>query len=259
VPVARARNIKPGFFTNDELALCEHGARLVFVGLWCIADREGRLEDRPLRIKAQLMPFDNCDIDQWLEQLHEKRFITRYEVANCKYIQVNNFHKHQNPHVKESASTIPAPGLHQTSTGNSGTSPADSLLPITDSLLLNPDTLIQHDPICFGMAWASYPAGGRSKREAAVPAWDEAIGKLTSRCGGHRLAGEWLLDRVKAFSRSPLAATRFCPSIATWLADGRYDDDEEAWARGDGPPPKPKPRLPTEEELANYNPNGGAA
>ena len=37
--MARARNIKPGFFTNDVLADCDPLARLLFAGLWTVADR----------------------------------------------------------------------------------------------------------------------------------------------------------------------------------------------------------------------------
>ena len=124
--MARARNIKPGFFTNDELAQCEYGARLLFAGLWTIADREGRLEDKPLKIKALLFPFDNCDANAWLTQLAACKFITRYEVDGCKFIQVNNFTKHQNPHIKEAASTIPAPCSHGSSTILAGLNPSPS-------------------------------------------------------------------------------------------------------------------------------------
>ena len=55
--MARAKNIKPGFFTNEQLAECSFAARLLFVGLWTLADREGRLEDRPRRIRAQVFPY----------------------------------------------------------------------------------------------------------------------------------------------------------------------------------------------------------
>jgi len=48
--MARSRNIKPGFFRNEMLAECSPLARLLFAGLWCLADRFGRLEDRPKRI-----------------------------------------------------------------------------------------------------------------------------------------------------------------------------------------------------------------
>lgn len=143
--MARSRNIKPGFFLNDKLAECEPLARLLFAGLWCIADREGRLEDRPKRIKAEVLPYDECDVDQLLDQLAKYEFIIRYEVEGERYIQIINFLKHQNPHVREAASTIPpppaeeqAPEKHQTSTvqeqEQNSSSPADSFKLIPDSL-----------------------------------------------------------------------------------------------------------------------------
>lgn len=105
--MARSRNIKPGFFTNDELAECSAYARLLFAGLWTIADKEGRLDDRPKKIKALVLPFDTVDCDDLLAQLHAKNFITRYVVEGNGYIQINNWKKHQNPHCKEAASDIP--------------------------------------------------------------------------------------------------------------------------------------------------------
>jgi len=105
----RARNIKPGFFMNEDLAECDLAARLVFIGLWSLADREGRLEDRPKRIRAFVFPYEDYDVDELLNQLQEHGFIIRYEVEGNKYIQVVNFKKHQRPHPKEAASQIPAP------------------------------------------------------------------------------------------------------------------------------------------------------
>ena len=54
--MARARNIKPGFFKNELLAEMPPETRLLFMGLWCLADREGRFEDRPKKIKMELFP-----------------------------------------------------------------------------------------------------------------------------------------------------------------------------------------------------------
>lgn len=132
--MARSRNLKPGFFKNEDLAACGMIARILFAGLWCFADRQGRLEDRPKRIKAEIFPYDDVDTDAELNLLANAGFIKRYEKHGGKYIQIINFTKHQNPHIKETDSTIPAPDKHHTGTGNSGTSHADSLLPITDSL-----------------------------------------------------------------------------------------------------------------------------
>jgi len=140
--MARARNIKPSFFTNDELAELNPIGRLLFIGLWTIADREGRLEDRPKKIKAEILPYDSCNIGLLLNELQAHNFILRYEVNGLNYIQIITFTKHQNPHIKEPKSTIPAPDLHhahQTCTVLApdlhSTSPADSLLLIPDSPL----------------------------------------------------------------------------------------------------------------------------
>jgi hypothetical protein len=114
--MARLRTVKPGLFTNDLLAEIEPLGRLLFIGLWCIADREGRLEDRPRRIKAEVLPYDNADIDALLAALVAHGFIVRYAAHGDRFIAVCNFTKHQNPHVKEAPSTIPAPDMHDAST-----------------------------------------------------------------------------------------------------------------------------------------------
>lgn len=103
----RSRNIKPGFFKCEDLAECDPLARLLFAGLWGLADRDGRLEDRPKRIKAELLPFGNCDIEILLGQLVANGFIVRYQVDEHKVIQVLNFAKHQRPHHKEPSLGLP--------------------------------------------------------------------------------------------------------------------------------------------------------
>lgn len=142
--MARARNIKPGFFSNDALAEIDPLGRLLFIGLWTIADREGRLEDRPRKIRAEVLPYDDCDADRLLDDLAQQGFLVRYEVGGQRFIQVVNFGRHQNPHQKETASTIPAPCGYESSTGQEpeehGASPADSLNLIPDTPIPQPMT-----------------------------------------------------------------------------------------------------------------------
>jgi hypothetical protein len=112
--MARARNIKPGLMENELLADLSHGHRLLFIYLWMLADRDGRLEDRPKRIKGQAFPYDDeMDIDGMLSDLANAGFILRYSTAEVRAIQVLNFAKHQTPHVREKAGTLPAPVLDQ--------------------------------------------------------------------------------------------------------------------------------------------------
>jgi hypothetical protein len=105
--MARARSIKPAFFSNEELAELSAGTRLLFIGLWTIADRNGRLEDRPKRIKAELFPYDNIDLEEGLSKLHNAGFIDRYSADGINVILINNFLKHQHCHPSEKASGLP--------------------------------------------------------------------------------------------------------------------------------------------------------
>lgn len=142
--MARARNIKPGLFKNELLGVADPMLTTLFVGLWCLADREGRLEDRPLRIKAEVFPYrDNLDVNGYLTELERLGFICRYLVDGEALIQVLNFLKHQNPHKTERQSDLPE--MPMKSVGcrltviaplNNGSRPADSLIP--DSLIPDP-------------------------------------------------------------------------------------------------------------------------
>ena len=106
----RSRILRPGFFENDELARLPDKARLLFAGLWCLADRAGRLEDRPPRITKKLFPYEDVDVDPLLEALAGAGFISRYAGPDGRRcLHVTKFLVHQSPHVKEVPSTLPPP------------------------------------------------------------------------------------------------------------------------------------------------------
>lgn len=101
----RIRTIKPEFFMHEAMAAQKPLDRILFVGLLCAADVEGRLEDRPARLKAQILPYDDWDVDTGLSNLARGSFIVRYtaEVGGqpTRLIQVVNFRKHQRISGKE--------------------------------------------------------------------------------------------------------------------------------------------------------------
>lgn len=82
-----------------------------------LADKAGRLEDRPLRIKAEIFPYDSVDIEKGLCVLAQPKpsskqpFINRYQANGQRYIQIVNWPKHQRPHHTEAESKIPSPPL----------------------------------------------------------------------------------------------------------------------------------------------------
>jgi hypothetical protein len=123
--MARIRTVKPQFFLNEELAELPAMTRLLFIGLWTQADRDGRLLDRPKRLKAEIFPYDNYDIEKGLNQLCDAKFIIRYKsninttgsvldpeqpTTELALIQILTFHKHQKiDKVNEKDGELPAP------------------------------------------------------------------------------------------------------------------------------------------------------
>ncbi|MBV2127944.1 hypothetical protein [Arsukibacterium indicum] len=156
--MARSRNIKPALFLNDDLAErnCPLG-RLLFIGLWTLADYKGELEWRAGKIKAQLLPYDECDIKQLAINLDKSGFIRFYSDGDKVLLNIPNFEKHQNPHKNEKAGGSDIPPYTETMRQaidlttltinrdlsglipeQDGTAPADSLLLIPDSLIPDP-------------------------------------------------------------------------------------------------------------------------
>jgi hypothetical protein len=107
--MARSRNIKPGLFKNEVLGEADPNYTLLFEGLWVLADKAGRLEYRPKRIKAEIFPYRDVDVCMALAWLKHESFINLYEIDGVEYIQVANWLKHQTPHHKETESEIPPP------------------------------------------------------------------------------------------------------------------------------------------------------
>lgn len=107
--MARARNIKPRFFRDDELVEASPWARLLFIGLWTLADRRGVAEDRPKWIKMELFPGDDVDVDALLSELEGVGKIQRYEAGGKRGIWIPGFVKHQNPHHREADNDLPLP------------------------------------------------------------------------------------------------------------------------------------------------------
>lgn len=113
--MARIRTIKPEFWKNEKLGELSAEVQLLFIGLWNLADKKGFLEDRPKRIKAELFPYRDCDVDDLLNQL-KGDFIDRIMIDDKPYLHIKNFVKHQVINVREPESTVPEQYWYSTGT-----------------------------------------------------------------------------------------------------------------------------------------------
>lgn len=111
--MARIRTIKPEFFTSDDITGLSPLARLLYIGLWCEADREGRFEWKPTAFKRRYLPDDACDIQALCQELIDARLVVRYGHGLA---YVPTFRKHQHLNGKETPSKLESPDAYESDT-----------------------------------------------------------------------------------------------------------------------------------------------
>jgi hypothetical protein len=104
--MARIRTIKPEFFTSDDIVALSPLARLLFIGCWCEADREGRLEWKPTTLKRKYLPEDDCNSEEIAEEIVRRGCIVLYGDGLAF---IPGFARHQVINLREAQSKYPPP------------------------------------------------------------------------------------------------------------------------------------------------------
>lgn len=96
----RIRTIKPSFWTDAKVASLPERTRLLFIGLWHVADDSGLLRDDHRELAATILPYEptaerEASTLLALRQLEAAGMIGRYVVDGRPYIIVTNFLRHQ--------------------------------------------------------------------------------------------------------------------------------------------------------------------
>ena len=231
--MARIRNIKPEFFMSEKLASLSAEARLAFIGLWCYADCEGRLKDRPKRLRLELFPYHtSINMEKILSDLAGIGKIFRYTVDDEHYIEIKSFKKHQyvSGKEREKGSLIPERDGYGSALNQSSDIIKDNGQRTTDNR--QPKS---HPG--FDSFYLNYPK--RRDRPAAERAWN----KLKPPAYEVMLA----LESWKETEEWTKDGGKFVPYPASWLNARGWEDPAPA-------PPDPYAgisRAVTEEE-ANY-------
>ena len=116
--MARIRTIKPEFFTSEDIVSLSPMARILYIALWCEADREGRLVWKPLTFKLRYLPADDCDIKSLCDEIVERGLVRLYGEG---YAVIPAFAAHQHINPRESASQLPDPCASVTRAARVGT------------------------------------------------------------------------------------------------------------------------------------------
>jgi hypothetical protein len=204
--VARIRTIKPEFFTSEDIVELSPLARLLYIAIWCEADKEGRLSWKPKTFKMRYFPADDCNIDAMCDELVTRSLCVLYG-DSLAFIPTFKEHQHINPREKESAlpSPLPQKGI-------------DASPRVTDE----PVTVItragrkegkgrEHTPAIppdgFSEFWDAY--GKKKGKEAAIREWRKIC------------PDDELIPVIVA------AATTVCA-----VTEERFRKDPERWIKG---------------------------
>ena len=131
--MSRIRTVKPELFRHEALFDAELDSglplRLAFVGLFTVADCEGRFPWKPRTLKLDVLPHDTVDFSAVLTALERAGFIQSYEANGTRYGLIPGFAKHQHINIKEkekgsdyppppeiSPSEVPVPSQNHPST-----------------------------------------------------------------------------------------------------------------------------------------------
>lgn len=127
--MARKRMIDPSIWTNEDFGTISHLAELIFIGLFSIADDEGRGKFSPAYIKAVLFPYKDdlriADIEKALQEVSSKMSVIFYSCDENMYYTLNSWDTFQTIN-KPTESKIPAfdeqnPNIHRLYYNNSNT------------------------------------------------------------------------------------------------------------------------------------------
>jgi hypothetical protein len=96
--MARDRMIRKKFWDDRKISRVSRDARLLFIGLWNLADDLGVLVADNLFIKSKVFPYDQIQLQQfgcWINELLANGFISQFSHKSEDFYYLPNFSKHQ--------------------------------------------------------------------------------------------------------------------------------------------------------------------
>lgn len=218
--MARIRTVKPEFFTSEDIISLSPFARLLYIGMWCEADREGRFAWKPNTLKLRYLPADNIEIYSLCDEIVAAGLVVTYGDGLAF---IPSFSKHQSINPREAASTFPAPVEYS---NNCSPRVTDASLTVTDmqrgrkegkeSICSSDDEQTSEG---FEQFWSAYPKK-QAKQDAAkafrsAKLKPEQLQTVLQDITSRKSSTEWLKDGGK-----------FIPLPATYLRGKRWEDEQ---------------------------------
>jgi hypothetical protein len=116
--MARIRTIKPDYWTDGKVVSWSPFARLLFIGMWnfTMCDH-GHVADDPVKLKLQILPMDDVNIDALLAEIMDSGRVKRVtDPEGRTYLHITRFSDHQkiDPRWKTRCPACATPELTET-------------------------------------------------------------------------------------------------------------------------------------------------
>jgi hypothetical protein len=232
--MGRIRSIKPEFPQSESMGKISRDARLLFIMLWTVVDDEGRARGSSRMLASLLYPYDDDAprlIDGWLKELEGARCIHRYEVDGSKYLEIENWLKHQKidhattskfPPPRES-SRILAPDL-DLDLGSRILEGAKA--PLSETSSDPPKKRMKKYTEEFNIFWKAYPTDANMSKFEAFQAWQRLSDE-------HRKAAIDSIPAFKAYcaSKADYRPIHACRYLTKKRFEGHLEKGNEMKAR----------------------------
>ena len=97
--MARKRMIDPNIWQSEDFSRLSTLAKLVFIGLFSLADDEGRGRCNPVYLKSSLFPYEegirSADIDKTLSEISSNMSVVFYSCDGSNYYSLYNWNTWQ--------------------------------------------------------------------------------------------------------------------------------------------------------------------
>jgi hypothetical protein len=245
--MARMRYVKPEYWTDGAIVAMSPWARLFYIGTWNFALCDaGHLPDDALGLKLKILPADPVDGVALLDELIGNGRIARKSMPDGRtYLHILRLADHQKVDARWTP-RCPYCVHEASSTDSSTTAEPQPTPPSLSETLESPPKLVtggdrrgwdrrgeevhpsdvqtfaqkpRERPTSradaeFDRFWDAYPR--RQAKAAARKAWDKAIKTVDP---------DRILDAARRYRADPNREEHFTAHAATWLNQGRWDDD----------------------------------
>lgn len=221
--------VKPEFLDDEKLATISRDARLLFIGLWINSDDYGVVKGNHKWLKSKIFPYDECSSQQftkWLTELENIDCIRPFSTSGENFYWIRTFSQHQTINKPSQTRNPTPPDTLQHYSGSPTVAlPSETEVEteVETEKKLSCSSPTEKRAVMsdgFDVFWKEYPR--KIGKQIAFRSWEKLkkakvlppIEKILQAVKQQIDSDQWQKDEGQ-----------FIPHPATWLNQGRWDDE----------------------------------